>query len=129
MVSDDAVAETDGDSTELEMKINMKTKNRNRGHNPSIDVALVLKALDRQKVKILYEYKPSVHTNLVFVEVKFLILQCYYVLKFEHQKKILGCLTDLGVWYYFGLELSSGKLMVCFIINLKCRYHHRVGNC
>ena len=82
-------------------------KNTNPGQNPSTDVAIVLRALtgDTYISKVLYEYKPRVHHLLAMVDIKHLVellLQCYYVLKFEQQSSILG---DLTSWHYINLTV------------------------
>ena len=101
-------------------------RNDNPGQNPSTDVAIILRVKSgREKAsyisKVLYEYKPSVNHLLDFVESKHLMelfLQCYYVLKFENQSKLLGCLTDLHCWHYFGLTRNNSKLKVTFYSRL-----------
>ena len=87
-------------------------KNSNPGQNPSTDFAIVLKCLLGGGFisKVLYEYKTALHPLLAFIEAKDLMelfLQCYYVLKFEKQTEILGCLTDLHIWHYFQFNLTS----------------------
>ena len=97
-------------------------KNSNPGQNPATDLALVLKVLDVRFIsKILYEYKPAVHGTLKTESPLYLLelfLQCYYVMKFEGTRRILGCLTDLETWHYFGLELNNSKLDVKFYYRL-----------
>ena len=47
------------------------------------------------------------HHLLSMVEITHLVellLQCYYVVKFEQQSSILGCLTDLNSWHYIKLR-------------------------
>ena len=47
-----------------------------------------------------------------------LFLQCYYVLKFEKQTEILGCLTDLHTWHYFQFKLTS-KLEISWYLKFQ----------
>lgn len=64
---------------------------------------------------VLYEYKPSVNTAVLMIDPKFLIelfMQAYYVMRYEKQKMVLACLTDLFCWYYFMLKLTDSKLEV-----------------
>ena len=101
-------------------------RNPNPGQNPSTDVAIILRVKSvREKAsyvsKVLYEYKPSVNNLLDAIESKHLMelfLQCYYTLKFENQAKLLGCLTDLHCWHYFGLTRNKSKLKVTFYSRL-----------
>ncbi len=66
----------------------------------------------------MYEYKPTVHHLLHFVDIKHLVqllLECYYVLKFENLSVILGCLTDLVTWHYIALRRNdTGRLEVIY---------------
>ena len=90
------------------------------GQNPSTDVALILRKRDDDTAeyisKVLYEYKPQIHHTIQLTNISHLLelfLQCYYVMKYEKQYRILGCLTDLIVWHYFALQLSIvGRLEI-----------------
>ena len=102
-------------------------KNSNPEQNPSTDVAIILRTLREQQYisRVLYEYKPGVHHLLDMVDIKHLIellLQCYYVLKYEKQSDIMGCLTDLVTWHYIGLNRNKdGKLKVTFYCKLSMK--------
>lgn len=93
-------------------------KNSNPGQNPSTDIAIILKCLtgDSYISKVLYEYKPSVASFLAILDGRHLIeliLQCFYVVRYEKQEKIMGCLTDLINWHYFEFCLKlDGKLEI-----------------
>lgn len=86
-------------------------RNSNPGQNPSTDIAIILKCRtgDQYISKVLYEYKPSVGNTLSNVDGKHLIelfLQCFYTIRYEKQKEIVGCLTDLINWHYFHFHLK-----------------------
>ena len=112
--------------SKLEYKYHPKravAKNSNPGQIPSTDVAIVLKSLLGGGFisKVLYEYKTAIHPLLAFTEAKVLMelfLQCYYVLKFEKQTEILGCLTDLHTWHYFQFKLTS-KLEISWYLKFQ----------
>jgi hypothetical protein len=88
-------------------------KNTNPGQNPSTDVAMILRertAVATYISKILYEYKPRLPSGIQLIEVKYLLelfLQCYYVMKYEKTTTIIGCITDLIIWHFFKLQLST----------------------
>ena len=103
-------------------------KNSNPEQNPSTDIAIILRTLSGAQPyisRVLYEYKHGVHHLLDMVDIKHLIellLQCYYVLKYEKQSDIMGCLTDLVTWHYIGLNRNKdGKLKVTFYCKLSMK--------
>lgn len=95
-------------------------KNANPGRNPSTDCAIVHRLCELQTTtyvsKVIYEYKPAIHSSLLLVDPSQLIellLQAHYTMRYEDTSTIIGCLTDLMTWHYFKLTMNkSHKLTI-----------------
>ena len=82
------------------------------GPNPSTDCALLLLVGSSQLVPtVMYEYKPTVHSDKMRVDsiaLLEMLLQAHYCMRFYNTTVVLHCLTDLRTWFYFKTTLNSG---------------------
>ena len=85
--------------------------NLRAGQNPTTDTAIIMLATSQQCIPtVMYEYKPTVHTDPSRVDVLALMevfLQAYYCIRYYKIQVVLHCLTDLKTWHYFKIALNK----------------------